>query len=395
MLELYSHSRSPPPISPHHFPPHRKGRGIHTAYITLYKRHSKDCEHKDDPTYKRCDCAVWFQTNINGKQRRWTSKESAWEAAQRKARVLEQQDDAGLRPQAAKTVKDAIDLFLAAKRGEGLSPDTIYRHEHITGLLLDFCNREGVLFIKDLSLVHLTTWQAQWTLKAPQARRGRQEKVKNFLKYCHASEMISTNPAVQWKGVKVKFSDQNVRALSPQEYKKILLSIEETKMTHTNKARIKALMQLQRWSGLSLVDAVCLSKDELRQEGKTFRVVTDRQKTGTIINNVIPAWLGSELLRAKNGNPEFFFWSGSTTAEDAPSYFQKLYRKVFKAAGVDGSSHDFRHTFAIELLKSGVDIRSVSKALGHSSVAITERFYSRWCKGQQGMLDDVLAGAWK
>jgi integrase/recombinase XerD len=166
-------------------------------------------------------------------------------------------------------------------------------------------------------------------------------------------------------------------------------------MTVTNKARIKALMQLQRWSGLSLVDAVCLSKDELRQEGKTFRVVTDRQKTGTMINNVIPAWLGSELLRVKNGNPEFFFWSGSTTAEDAPSYFQKLYRKVFKAAEIDGSSHDFRHTFAIELLKSGVDIRSVSKALGHSSVAITERFYSRWCKGQQGMLDDVLAGAWQ
>jgi integrase/recombinase XerD len=300
-----------------------------------------------------------------------------------------------LRPQAAKTVKDAIDLFLAAKRGEGLSPDTIYRHAHITGLLLDFCNREGVLFIKDLSLVHLTTWQAQWTLKAPQARRSRQEKVKNFLKYCLASGMVSTNPAVQWKGVKVKFSDQNVRALTPQEYEKILSSIEETKMTDTNKARIKALMQLQRWSGLSLVDAVCLSKDELRQEGKTFRVVTDRQKTGMIINNVIPARLASELLRVKNGNPEFFFWSGSTTAEDAPSYFQKLYRKVFKAAGIDGSSHDFRHTFAIELLKSGVDIRSVSKALGHSSVAITERFYSRWCKGQQVMLDVVLAGAWQ
>ena len=72
-----------------------------------------------------------------------------------------------------------------------------------------------------------------------------------------------------------------------------------------------------------------------------------------------------------------------------------LYRKVFRVAGVEESSHAFRHTFAIELLKSGVDVRSVSKALGHSSVAITERFYSRWCKGQQNMLDDVLTRAWK
>ena len=154
-------------------------------------------------------------------------------------------------------------------------------------------------------------------------------------------------------------------------------------------------MQLQRWSGLSLVDAVCLSKDELRREGETFRVVTDRQKTGMFINNVIPTWLGEELLKVKNGNPKFFFWSGTTTAEDAPSYFQKLYRKVFKEAGVQESSHAFRHTFAIELLKSGVDVRSVSKALGHSSVAITERFYSRWCSEQQTLLGDVLTRAWK
>jgi site-specific recombinase XerD len=138
--------------------------------------------------------------------------------------------------------------------------------------------------------------QVGWTVKAPQARRSYQEKVKNFLKYCFESEMISKNPAMKWKGVKVKLSDQNIRAFEPSEYEKILSGISATKMTDANKRRIRALMQLQRWSGLSLVDAVCLSKDELKQEGKgkneSFRVVTDRQKTGTLINNWIPAWLG-------------------------------------------------------------------------------------------------------
>jgi site-specific recombinase XerD len=367
-------------------------------HVILYKRHKQTCDHKDEPTYKRCDCAVWFQTNIDGKQKRWTSKESSWEAAQRTARVLEQQyEDAALgrtpQPGAAKSVREAVALFLEAKAGEGLSPDTIYRHKYITALLLDFCNREGVLFIKDLNLTHLTAWQAQWTVKAPQARRSRQEKVK----YCFESEMISKNPALKWKGVKIKLGDQNVRAFTEAEYEKILSGIDATTMTDANKRRIRVLMQLQRWSGLSLVDAVCLSKDELKQEGKgkkeSFRVVTDRQKTGTLINNWIPAWLGQELLTVKNGNPEFFFWSGSTTPEDAPSYFQKLYRKVFKAAGVEGSSHDFRHTYAVELLKSGVDIRTVSKALGHSSVTITEKFYSRWCTGQQDNLDNTLRAA--
>jgi site-specific recombinase XerD len=40
---------------------------------------------------------------------------------------------------------------------------------------------------------------------------------------------------------------------------------------------------------------------------------------------------------------------------------------------IQGTSHMFRHTFSVELLKAGVHIRKVSKALGHSSVTVTAR----------------------
>ena len=46
-------------------------------------------------------------------------------------------------------------------------------------------------------------------------------------------------------------------------------------------------------------------------------------------------------------------------------------------------------------LKAGVDIRKVSKALGHSSVTITERYYAKWNKAQQDILDGDLASAWR
>jgi hypothetical protein len=36
-----------------------------------------------------------------------------------------------------------------------------------------------------------------------------------------------------------------------------------------------------------------------------------------------------------------------------------------------------------ELLKAGVDIRKVSRALEHSSVVITERYYAKWNKAQR------------
>jgi hypothetical protein len=82
------------------------------------------------------------------------------------------------------------------------------------------------------------------------------------------------------------------------------------------------------------------------------------------VNNVIPAWLGRELLKGKNGNKSYVFISGEATPKGAVSTFDKMYRRVFKAAGIAGTSHMFRHTFSVELLKAGVDIRKVSKALG-------------------------------
>jgi site-specific recombinase XerD len=179
-----------------------------------------------------------------------------WEVAQRKARQIEQQlEDAELGktpPGASKTVKEAVELFLDNKRGENLAADSLYRHEHITQQLLDFCHREGIVYVKDITLSHLTTWRSQWTLKSPQARRSRQEKVRNFFKFCLGSGMIATNPAAQMSAIKVRPDDINVRALEPKEYERIIAAISKTPMTAENAERIKALMQLQRWSGLSL-----------------------------------------------------------------------------------------------------------------------------------------------
>jgi len=110
---------------------------------------------------------------------------------------------------------------------------------------------------------------------------------------------------------------------------------------------------------------------------------------------VIPPWLGKELLRVKNGNPTHFFISGEATPKGAVSTIDKMYRQVFQAAGIEGTSHMFRHTFSVELLKGGVDIRKVSRALGHISVPVTVRYYAKRNKAQQDILDGDLARAWR
>jgi len=156
---------------------------------------------------------------------------------------------------------------------------------------------------------------------------------------------------------------------------------------------VKACMRLQREAGLAIVDAVGLSKEELTKEAGRFRVKTSRQKTGTSVNNPSTEELGRLLLKVKNGNPKYFLASGRTLPEDAPSYFQKLYRKVFKKADVEHTSHDLRHTYAATFLESGGDIRLLSKALGHSSITVTEKYYAHFTTKQQDMLDKAAEKA--
>jgi integrase/recombinase XerD len=346
---------------------------------------------------------VWLEYNVDGKQTRKSAKTSTWSVAAELAAHIEKTHldaELGRGPglAKAKSVAEAIALFLNSKQGEDLAPNTIYKHKLTLSRFQKFCDEAGVVFIKDVTLAHLTTWRASWPFQSPLVKRSWQERIKAFFKFCVAAGFTPVNPTLQLASIQVKADEMNpdIRPFEPEEYEKIMATVDKAGMLPEVAARIKACMQLQRWSGLSLIDAVWLEKDELIQDGNTFRVCTDRRKTGTHINNVIPTWLGEELLKVKNGNPKYFFTRGEAKPSGALSTFHKRYRKVFKLAGVEGAhTHMFRHTFSVELLKAGVDIRKVSRALGHSSVTITERYYAKWNKAQQDILDGDLARAWK
>jgi site-specific recombinase XerD len=233
---------------------------------------------------------VWLRWNHNGTQTRQSAKTLSWELAAERARYLEQRYlDAELGkappPGAAKRVDEAIALFMDSKRGEDLAANTLGKYVLTLNRLQAFCDGEGLLFAKDITLSHLTTLRAHWTFESPLAKRNNQERVKSFFKFCLEAGIIAANPAGQLSSIQVKMDEATrVRPFEPKEYKRILATVGKCGLQPRNAARVKACIQLQRWSGLSLVDAVCLSKDELVQAGKVFRVRVQRRKTGAHVN---------------------------------------------------------------------------------------------------------------
>jgi integrase/recombinase XerD len=151
----------------------------------------------------------------------------------------------------------------------------------------------------------------------------------------------------------------------------------------------KALILLMRWSGLSCQDAACLPRAALDSQD---RVHTIRRKTKTDVCVTVPGFVAEALRQLPDG--EYFFWDGKSREYIVAKFLHAL-RKVFDAAKVyDGTSHRFRHTFSVEMLKSGTALEDVSRLLGHDSVATTQRYYSAWVKGRQDRLDEEVKKSW-
>ncbi|MFZ0339171.1 MAG: site-specific integrase, partial [Terracidiphilus sp.] len=57
------------------------------------------------------------------------------------------------------------------------------------------------------------------------------------------------------------------------------------------------------------------------------------------------------------------------------------------------SPHCLRHTFAIQHINVGTDVKLISKWLGHESVAVTLEHYGNWIKETQRLAEDVSRDA--
>jgi integrase/recombinase XerD len=119
------------------------------------------------------------------------------------------------------------------------------------------------------------------------------------------------------------------------------------------------------------------------------------QKTGVAVQCILPDFVVREIEAAPKRSEGFFFWTGKSKLHTVVGIWQQSLQTLFSLAGVEGGhAHRFRHTFAVELLLTGVPLERVSVLLGHQSVRITERHYAPWTRSRQEQLEADLQRAW-
>jgi len=217
-------------------------------------------------------------------------------------------------------------------------------------------------------------------------------RMRAFLRFCHDSQWIERLP----RTTKVRVDEVPHAPVDSREYQTLLDTIpksfpdlvtiqasEKVKAYTRGSAmkdragRMRSLVRLMRHSGLSIHDAVTLSREEIIHdaEKKLWRVVTARQKTVTNVSVPLPPDVAQEVLAvfSASSNPRYAFWTGMGEKRTAVSHWQDDFRKLLRDAGLYNEaagrmvSHRLRDTFAVDLLEKGVPLEEVSKLLWHES----------------------------
>jgi site-specific recombinase XerD len=383
---------------------------VHDAqFVGVFTRHLRTCQYRGKREYRhwrKCGCPKWLYYRQSGDRIRESAQTIFWSTAEEKARKKEQElRNAALgKPlpaEAGLTIADAITRYLANKRSERLSDVTIKKLELIfKRRLLDWCNRNGIHYLAHLTLPKLQEWRGTWPESALAASKT-QQRVRGFFLFLHNNGWITTNPA---RGLsKIRLSRKEPSYFTNSELEKILDATYIYGKTETERRRVRAFVQLMRWSGLAVRDAVTLERSKLDHQD---RLILQRTKTSEPVFVELPYDVAEELRNVPNGlkpNPRYFFWSGSGLPKTAVADWQRALRRLFELADIkhpDNTkkrchSHMFRHTFSIHLLDAGVPIETVAALLGHSSTKTTEKYYKSHTQVTQQRISLELRKAWK
>jgi site-specific recombinase XerD len=140
--------------------------------------------------------------------------------------------------------------------------------------------------------------------------------------------------------------------------------------------RERAAMEVAYGAGLRLSEVLHLKLTDVDSQRMILRV---EQGKGKKDRNVMlsPALL--ETLRAywRQAQPRVWLFPGQSGKRPMhPTILQRAFRQARDQAGIGKpvSFHTLRHSFATELLESGVNVRTIQALLGHRSLGSTQRY---------------------
>lgn len=198
--------------------------------------------------------------------------------------------------------------------------------------------------------------------------------LKCYLKWLCDEVYLNFNYSTKLKLVKVP--EDTIKPLSDKDVKKMLNATDKT--TYAG-YRDYTMMLLMLDCGIRVGEAVQLKVDDIDLKQGLINIRAESAKT-RVFRQVPVGSKTCELLRdliaiAKENNCDYVFQStygGQIKKQNIILSFERLGKKV--GIEVRCTPHIFRHTFATNAVKAGIDVFVLQRILGHTTIAMTRKY---------------------
>lgn len=198
-----------------------------------------------------------------------------------------------------------------------------------------------------------------------------------FFNWLDSEYLLKKNPMKKIRQIKVNRAAKEF--LSDDEFKRLVRQLDKS---YYSEHRDFAMISLMIDSGMRLGECSVLLMEDvdlshrriaLRADitkGRKDRVVFFSPKTETILRR----WL---QYKDRYAESPYLFPAKYSGSPIQISNFEKNFKRYLQRAGLNEklSPHCLRNNFAKRCLMSGMDIYTLSRLLGHSSVTVTEKAY--------------------
>lgn len=258
---------------------------------------------------------------------------------------------------------EKVELFLASKKLEGASPNTLDNYQrNLKAFADDVKKRTSEITAADIR-VHL----AKFKHLKMSSIGTKLSTLKSFFSWLTAEEILQRDPTVKIK--------------PPKQEKRLpkALTIEELEMLREacQTIRQRALIEVLYSTGCRLSEVQALNRDDINHQTMSFKVFGKGSKEREVFLSFKALYHLNRYLNSRDDDNEALF-----ITERKP--YRRLSRRgvqreVYKIAEQSGiqksvSPHVLRHTFATLTLNNGADIVAVQHLLGHSDPATTQGY---------------------
>ena len=230
---------------------------------------------------------------------------------------------------------------------------------------------------------------------SPRVVRGVHTLLHNCLEQAVAERLLLANPAqscklpqLEKKEMKILPQEKIGMYLAEAERRGLLAAFYLELTTGLRRGELLALL----WTDLDVENmTISVSKQVNRLNGE---LGVSRPKTPNSIRKLAIPQRAVELLveeHAKHPHSPYLFVSPKTGTMFDPDSFRHTHEKILKAIGAEHIRfHDLRHTFATLSLKYGVDVKTLSGALGHYDAGFTLSTYTHATEGMKRDAADTI-----